>query len=230
MALEDIRDQVQRTEDLIRYHIQRLEREQEFAVKTAEDHTNESKKTRNTILGGIGVLFSAVVTLFSASKIQFNDVLFPMSMFAIVAIVVYLSWNVRLRQLNDAFGLDIFSFDQRLAPLRAFLEFLILMTINGYQGHFKAIREVATLVSILNDATQLYNIKSTEKLIKTKTFRKYKNAEFQKSISYLKGEANWYRNQYKNLRHERIPLAFRQVMQSVFNDNKEFINQYFSEP
>lgn len=229
--MENIRDQVDRTEDLIKLHITKLKREQQISIQNTLEHTEGSKNTRNEILAGIGVLLSLFGALLSTRLVDHVAILIWFIFFAIIGLGVYFGSNRRLRKLNRAFGEEIAIYDQRIVPLEEMLEDIILMTINRYEGDFKAIREVATLVSYLTDATQLYIIKPYEKLIQTKTFDREINQSMKNKIKYLKNNATFYYKQYKYLRHERIPNNFRKITERVFKDNEEFIDKiHFAQP
>lgn len=224
MQLDDIRDQIKRTEDLLNFHINKLKDGQNLSEKLGMDHTDGSKRTRNEILGGLGALVGIFVSWLSIDN-ENSLALAAIIVFIVIIVIIYFSWNWRFRKLNEAFGSDTASYDQRIAPLEAMLETLILMSINSYEGHFQAIREIATMTSFLNDATALYAIEPTKLLIESKTFSSDINEVMQKRIDYLKSEADYFYKNYRGLKFERIPSAFRTIAEHVFQDNKQYIDQ-----
>jgi len=225
IGMENIQHQIQRTEELIKVLIIKLEKSQEISIQSALEHTNGSKETRNNFLAGIGVIVGILSSLLSIDLVDHVAVLLWLGFFLIIGLSVYIGSNRRLRKLNDAFGRDITSYDLRIKPLRQMLEDFILMTINAYEGHIKAVRETATLVSFLNNATQLYHIIPYEKLIATGTYPRENNETMHRKIKYLKAEANFFYKQYMELKHERIPLNFRSEAEKVFLENNEFIDR-----
>ena len=146
----------------------------------------------------------------------------------IVIVIIYFVWNRRLKTLNDAFGSDTASYDQRITPLENILECLILMTINSYEGHFQAIREVASMVSYLNDATILYQIKPYELLIQSKVYAPDINETMKKRNELVKSNANQYYKDYQSLKTENIPPEFRRITERVFIDNQQYIDEKIS--
>lgn len=227
MAKENIRDQIERTEDLLNLHIGRLREKQRLSEKSALDHIDSSKRTRNEVIGGLSGLLGIFISLLA---IYTENILVHVVIIAVIVIIViiYFAWNRRLKTLNNAFGSDIASYDDRIDPLEKFLENLILMSINSYEGHFQAIREVATLVSYLNDATILYNIEPSELLIKSKVFSSDINETMKKRNDVVKSQANDYYKDYQSLKPERIPEEFRKITEKVFKENQQYISEKIS--
>ena len=227
MATENIRNQVERTEDLLNLRIKRLKERQELSEKLVIDHTDSSKRTRNEVIGGLGVLLGILVSLLTIDPQNF--LIHIMIIITIIVImIIYFAWNKRLKTLNDVFGSDTASYDQRIIPLENILECLILMTINSYEGHFKAIREVASMVSFLNDATLLYQIKPYELLIQSKVYASDINETMKNRNEHIKSNANQYYKDYQNLKLENIPMEFRRITERVFIDNQQYIDQKIS--
>ena len=75
MASENIRDQVERTEDLLKFHIKRLKEHQELSEKLAIDHTDSSKRTRNEVIGGLGAFLGILVSLLTIDPENSLDIL-----------------------------------------------------------------------------------------------------------------------------------------------------------
>ena len=220
MASVNLKEQIARLEDLISFYIDKTKEEQKFQADFTQERLWIVSGVRNNVIALLGGIISA---LFGFGQLGLVNKSIVGISIIIISVIAFLTYFLMGRAHKARyFGLvDLLdAYDPGIEKLELVLEYSLRGSLDNADEMM--IREIHKFVSVLYSANQLYLIKPNEQLADLKVLRDFPENPASKS-KRIRDSAKSIHENYLKLDKNNIPEELQKIIESVFNENKEFM-------
>lgn len=220
VASVNLKEQIARMEDLIKFYIDKTKEEQKFQADFIQDRLSAVTSKRNNIVAFLGGFMSALFGLGQLGLVPKITVSIGIIIVAPLALIIFFlmgkAYTARYIGLVDLLA----AYDPGIEKLECVLEYSLQGSLDNTDEMM--IHEIRKFVSVLHSANQLYLIKANEQLAKLKVLRDFPENPALISKRIRDGAKSIHEN-YLKLDKNKIPEELHKIIDSVFNENKEYI-------